>query len=210
MQIVSKCTNCGKSFNLDDIDIGRNAECSGCGTKFIIAKEEPAVQIRPPTSGEQVRAKASKAIDEQYAQSEPSNTAPTNRKTVPKGSQQPFSKVAQQYIPQNTFGDYLTFKAMVAPIVLQIMFWLIVAGIIFSFVLSLSPASSSTEGPQLSPQMKVLQTVSETPEWLIFVLKVIGVAMTIFFLRLFTEVFILLFKIFDVLKDIKMELQQQK
>ncbi len=210
MQITSKCTNCKKSFEGDDSDIGQKAECSGCGTTFIITKEEPVVQIRPPASAEQESTGTSKEVKEQFDATEPSTNLTAQRKSAPSQSQQRLSKVIQQYIPKNTFVDYLTFKAMVAPIVLQIMFWLVVSAILLSFVFSLIPTSPGAGGIPVSPLMRILQTVSEIPDWFIFILKVIGIAMTIFFLRLLTEVLILVFKIFDVLKEIKAEIQKQR
>jgi len=207
MQIVSKCTNCGKLFNLDDGDIGRNAECSECGTKFIIATEEQAVKIRPPGSLNEKKDESRKANNQQCRSPEAAATSPEPIKPAPMRNKSSFDKAAQQYIQQNTFGDFLAFKSMIAPVVLQILFWISVAGILLFFIISIMPASA-TSAPPVSPQIKVIRAISETPDWLIFVFKLIGVAILLFALRLLTEVLILLFKIFDVLKEIKSQLQQ--
>lgn len=207
MQITSKCTNCGKSFNLDDSDIGRNAECSRCGTKFIIAQEEQAVKIRPPGSVNEKKNENEKANSQQYVSSETAATSPDPVRPAPFRKKKQFNKVAQQYLPKNTLGDYLAFKSMIAPVVLQILFWISVAAILLFFIFSIMP-TSATSSPSVSPQIKVMQSISKTPDWLIFVFKLIGVAILLFSLRLLTEVFILLFKIFDVLKEIKLQLHQ--
>ena len=91
-------------------------------------------------------------------------------------------------------GDFLTFRRMITPIIIQIVFWLGVIGCVIAGIgMMLSASATSSLMPQMPGQSPALQVLA-------------GLAVIIFgplACRIYCELLILLFRMNESLTDIK-------
>jgi len=84
------------------------------------------------------------------------------------------------------FGDILAFRKMITPVVIQILFWI---GVLISILLSLGAAGFAFIGPKPQPVLGLIPLI-------VLPFLILGV-------RIYCELLILLFRIYDTLVEIR-------
>lgn len=175
------CPNCGAAYPIKPEHVGRKTTCKSCQASLIVTEaglefrdangSRPAPKLEPPVA-------AAQELPSNDYESE-SYDRPQRRSRRGGGSTQ----------------DYLSFRKMITPIVIQVLFWIIVglillgAGIYF-----------------------IMALISGVVEAVLVALVglVIVVPLYILFIRIYFEVLIVIFRMNDTLTDIHHELRKQR
>ncbi len=105
------CPGCGAGYNVTPQHVGRQLACKKCGAMLVVktdglhlATAEPVGQAAEPDDSDQA---------DDY------------------GAERAFARRATRGNGASAFGDFLAFRRMIVPIIIQILFWL---GVLACFV----------------------------------------------------------------------------
>jgi hypothetical protein len=171
MAITVSCPHCAAKMRAPEDMMGRTVKCAACQKPFALPAASP-----PPY---------------QQVSSAPPSYQPAGEDFEDVGDGGGRRK------PRSTgrFADYLSFRRMITPLVIQVIFWigvaLILIGALISFVTTLLTGNLL---------MILAGTLGAS----------LGTLVGILLLRIYCEIIIIFFRIFDTLGEIKAELEQQR
>ncbi len=181
MPTTITCPECAAKIRAPDNIMGRQVNCPKCSARFTAAPAAPPPPSQPPAQ----------AAEDPFAQLDAGEPA-TGEPETPSGGLVDSRSVAA-YSRQNPFLDFLLFRKMIAPIVIQILFWL---GVIF-LVLSGIIAGATAIGLMIDGRAPVSYVGGQ-----LFMAVVTLFVMPLAW-RVYCEVLILFFRIHETVKEIK-------
>lgn len=205
----TNCPNCNGPYNINESHIGRKFKCKKCGSALVVTDLGIELQHADPVS--QPAAPAS-AFDfdaggpaEQTVASAPSKPAKTSKKRVELEEE---GTEAEDDLPSRParkpraggggLVEFLTFRKMVVPIIIQIIFWLLVGAAILSGLVGVASVAA-VGGGSGGAMITVMALVA----------MLIIVPIYILLIRIGCEVLIVIFRMQDTLNDIKQILGEQ-
>jgi predicted Zn finger-like uncharacterized protein len=171
MSLAVSCPHCQSRVRVPDDAVGRDVRCPNCQQVFRVGGIEPAAAVSRRAG--------------------PSGTAPVGDfEDAAAGPRRPASP--------NALVDFLLFRRMIAPIVIQVLFWLAVLGsfIWAAIVAILGIVAASRYGSAwqaLSGILMALVMIVLVPLWA----------------RVYAEVLIVFFRIYETLTEIRDRLDRQ-
>jgi hypothetical protein len=181
MSISVACPHCGKKIKAPDNLAGKTARCPSCQRTFLVPANIPAPPSVPQASREAV---FSFDRPEQVEENGPFEHEDVAGSTPP-GPER-----------RNSFVDYLLFRKMVAPVIIQVLFWFGVAGAIMAGLAYMGIGISIMK---VSVGMGVLTMLGGLAEMVIGPLLV----------RVYCELLIVIFRIYEKLTEINERLAQR-
>ncbi len=175
----NNCPTCGSTYNLTPEHVGRSFTCQRCNSNLVV---EPSGLSLVGGGGPQQPAPGhpSGGAQGQYGAGQPAGQGGYSGGGIPKPG-------------ENLLLDYLLFRKMVVPIIIQILFWIaLLVG--EGFGLFLLVMSFSARGGVFLAFMGSLM-------YLIFFPVL---------LRLYAELIIIIFRIYDTLQDISKHLKEKQ
>ncbi len=163
MAIVVHCEKCGSRFKAPDSAAGRDAKCPKCGETIFIPESDMEVESAAAPRRE-TRSSAG-------AEGSEDDSAISGRR-------------ARKQLQSGRFMEFLTFRTMLLPLIIQVVFWLGIFGVVGFGVFSMVNGAFV---------YGLLSTIAGVILW-----------------RIYCELMIVFFRINDTLTDIKNILQQQK
>ncbi len=176
----TNCPKCGTNYGVTAAHVGRKFKCKSCGSALVVTEDgldyqpSAAPAVNPHVYAEETTAVATDDRDERDDEVE-ARPSRGRARTPRRGG---------------GIGDYLTFRKMIVPLVIQIIFWLGVALTVFGGLYALVNA------PKNMPAQFYLITLG---------MIVLGP----FLMRMYCELLIVMFRINDTLTDIKNELSRR-
>jgi predicted Zn finger-like uncharacterized protein len=179
MPLMTACPQCAAKIRFPDNAVGRQIKCPKCGTAFTAtAGGAPPPASRPaPTQGVQ-------------------DAALFGEIDAPPEGEEDFPVRGPRSRSSNTFGDFLTFRIFIAPVVIQVLFWVGVLGCVIYALIALYGAIRLLE---------VSFGLALVPLFISMAALVLGPIMV----RLYCETLIVFFRIYDTLREIK-EINQRR
>lgn len=202
MSLTIICPSCGAQMQTNERAVGRKVRCPACHQAIRVMTDQVQPGAAPPPPAPP--------------------TAPAFTGLEPASPPAPASPPQR---PQSTsvLLDYLLFRRMIAPIVIQILFWFGVVGCVLFGGISVSAGLSdlvsgkSTTAefkpvavelrqarldPQLAAQLEEMQTATRRGGgWVALATGLIAMFVGPLAVRLYCEVLIVLFRINDTLRD---------
>jgi predicted Zn finger-like uncharacterized protein len=172
MSLAVSCPHCQSRVRVPDDAVGRDVRCPNCQQVFRVGGIEPAASVsrRPAPTG-----------------------------TAPSGDFQGAAAGGRPPGTSNVIIDFLLFRRMIAPIVIQVLFWI---GLLICVIMA---------GFQVISGILLATGKSGSP-WLA-VLGIFGglVILTVgpFVVRLYAELLILSFRIYETLTEIRDRLDRK-
>lgn len=170
MAVLIECPSCQRKLRLTDNMVGRQVKCPACSTTFTAAgsPEEPPQPIQPI---------------------EDNPPAPRGLGDVSAG---PFAPSVPT--EPSALLDFLAFRRMVTPVIIQVLFWLLVASCVF--------------GGLAMMLVGLLASYRVEPAWILLGLFLMTLGPIL--VRIYCETLILFFRINETLTDIKDQLGRPK
>ncbi|MFO0807154.1 MAG: DUF4282 domain-containing protein [Gemmataceae bacterium] len=169
------CPTCGSGYNLTAAHIGRQFACKKCGDTLLVTADGLRSGRNPS--------------------SVPQSPLPGGSSFETVGDQ--FAGAYRAAKSGGTLTDYLTFRKMIVPVVIQVLFWLGVAGSIvagaFTIVMGLMAASQGGASTAVIGVVMGLAYMIVGP----------------IFVRISCELTLIAFRIYESLGEIKELLQRQ-
>ena len=204
----TKCPQCGNPYNVTEAHIGRKSKCKTCASALVVTADgvdlqNPTAAAAVVTSPPPIPAASAFSFDD-AAEATPALTRP-----VKAGKQRPVvmdeddddrgarpaRAAAKPRAPREpgALGNYLRFRKMVVPVVIQIVFWfLVVVGVVGGLIIAGISAMSENTRVILSAAAGI----------------VIGIPIYILLIRMYCELVIVVFRISDTLTEIKQVLER--
>lgn len=207
MPIQLRCPDCSAKIRAPDTIIGRQVRCPKCDAEFTAVDDSPAAGPAAPE------------VPDHSSPVYPS-VAPPERKEVPPPSriEEPATDSAPETddegeetrtpeqvtsVPpggaQNPIVDFLLFRTMIAPLIIQIIFWIgvltFVVGGLVNLVLAVMVIADGRE-------------VRLGVGWAFASLGTIFVGPLL--VRIYCELFILLFRMYDTLRELLVALEKER
>ena len=207
----TKCPQCDTAYNVPTANIGRKVKCKSCSAALIMTEEglelQGAPAPPPPPPPPPPRVEPPPAFEFDAEQDDPGREEEKPRRSgKAKGSRRevveeeiydddgPSGVPVRKAKGPSNFGEYLKFRKMIVPVKIQTIFWLIV-GIMVIVALGLSVPS--------------MMTGSTTAILIALVGLIIIVPFGILMVRIYCELLIIVFRMYDALVDIKTLLEKQ-
>lgn len=196
----STCPQCNQSYQVDASHVGRKLRCKECGTPLLVTAA--GLERREPGAS----AERAQPFDFGSPAPAPRGDRPARREDKPAREEKParrrppVDEPDDEYDPRprrrpaGGLGEYLAFRRMVVPVIIQVIFWVltglvVVAGLAFAGISIASGRSQDVLFGLLG--------------------LVVGVPLYILLIRIYCEIVIVLFRINDTLLDIKQELKDR-
>ena len=183
------CPGCGKNIQTKDEFAGKTARCPSCQTKFVVpgpsgsfAASPPAAPAPPPVSQPARDTQAN--FDEE----------PVRPSRFEEPEKTPSSMDAPRPTPSatsTTLKDFLAFRRMVVPLIIQVIFWLGVGLFVLAGLISM------------------ISGISRPGERILILLGFLWIIFGPIVWRIYCEVLIVIFRINETLTDIKNELKRR-
>jgi predicted Zn finger-like uncharacterized protein len=196
----TNCPQCDSSYNVTEAHIGRKVKCKSCGAALIVTEnglelKGAAAPVPPPPPANEFdlgddrdrdddpprRGGKSRNRNDDEDYDDRDSGKKRGKKREPKG-------------PSN-LGEYLTFRKMVVPVIIQAIFWLLVGLIILAALIYVIMAAISGVG------MAIIIALAGA---------IIGVPVYILIIRIYCELLIVVFRMNSTLTDIKTLLEKQQ
>ncbi|MGF1582765.1 MAG: DUF4282 domain-containing protein [Gemmataceae bacterium] len=195
------CPSCGATYKIGPEHVGRSVKCQGCGSALVVRPEGLALDQPPPqapiasqdsysqnygvpggmppnTYGQAGYGQDYGGYDQGYDDRDQTYDRRPQRRSRPSGEMSPVM-------------EFLLFRRMIAPVVLQVLFW--VAVVVAEIGLLVTAVMAFANG-----------------NWLYGIGGFLGMFFFPFLLRLYTELLIVAFQIHDELRQIREELKKTK
>jgi predicted Zn finger-like uncharacterized protein len=198
--ILIVCPDCDARIRAPATAVGRQVRCPKCGGAFTAAGEDGAEAAPAPPAPEPEEVPAP-----------PPPPAPTLRATdtppeataAERDGWKDATDLADEEVPEeeraNVLLDFLVFRRMVAPVVVQVLFWVGLAAALLAGGLQFAIALSALyQGAQFGVAARPL--LAALACW--FVAPVL--------IRVGCEVLIAFFRVYDLLGEIREELRRQR
>jgi predicted Zn finger-like uncharacterized protein len=177
----TNCPKCGTAYNITEGHVGRKFRCKNCQSALQVTADGIEFQTAPAGGAFQL-------VDRED-EDDRGRPARARRRDDEddEGVDRPARHPRAYRRSDGALADYLAFRKMIVPVVIQVIFWVftglvLLAGIGF-FVLSM-----------VDKQGNVLAGAA---------VLVIGVPLYIFLIRIYCELLIVIFRINDTLTDIR-------
>ena len=177
------CPSCGAAYPIKPEHVGRKTTCKNCTASLIVT--EAGLELRHENGPKSTRMPPSLAprapeavvTHDEYVEEEVAPSRTTAKKKT------------------GGVGDFLAFRRMVVPLVIQIVFWFLTGvsllGYLAFFVISL-----------LSGKLEVILSG--------LAMLVIGFPLSVLLIRMYCELIIVIFRMNDTLTNIHNELREQR
>jgi predicted Zn finger-like uncharacterized protein len=175
MSIQIACPFCQAQMKAPDSVIGKKVKCPTCKQAFMISAGEDGPP--PPPSPVTEEPPFAPGPQQDYADDYEAQPAPRGRPRS-QGGQSP------------SFLDYLLFRRMIAPILIQVLFW---AGVAGCFIMSLVTIISGM----------AIATVSTGGALIVVLTGLAYMVIGPILVRVYCEIIIVMFRIYETLTEIK-------
>jgi predicted Zn finger-like uncharacterized protein len=205
----TKCPQCDTSYNVPSANIGRKVKCKSCSAALVMTEAGLELQgaPAPPPPPPPPRVEPPPAFEFDAEQDDPGREEEKPRRSgKAKGSRRevveeeiydddgPSGVPVRKAKGPSNFGEYLKFRKMIVPVIIQTIFWIIV-GIMVIASLGYSVLSMLSGSTTI-----ILGTL---------VGLIITVPFGILIVRIYCELIIIMFRMYDALVDIKTLLEKQ-
>jgi predicted Zn finger-like uncharacterized protein len=207
------CPQCGTAYNVTPAAIGRKVTCKNCGAQLVVTEagleyQTPPVPATAPAAGGAFDFDAARAEEEPPRKAKPAKAGKRSRDDVDdadrgrrrKGEEdddeddRPRRK-AKKGSGKSFVSDFLFFREFIAPWVVKILFWVAVAGLLLGAVIVFAVAL-------MSGDIKIILGA--------MVGIVILVPVYMLLIRVYTELILLGFAIYDRLGEVRDRLPRQE
>jgi len=199
----TKCPQCDTVYNVTEAHIGRKVKCKSCSAALVVteaglALQAPATAPPPPPAAPAFAFNAGE--DDPPAEERPRRGArgKSSRREepdddAPEDDPPSRSRGRKAKAPSN-FKEYLTFRKMIVPVIIQIIFWITV---VFMLLGALGVAGGSLfSGSAMAIVAAIIGLLIAIPSGILLA-------------RIYCEMIIVLFRVLDALQDIKQLLERQ-
>ncbi|MDB5309699.1 MAG: hypothetical protein JWO38_3901 [Gemmataceae bacterium] len=207
----TKCPQCDTSYNVTEAHIGRKVKCKNCSAALIVtenglefaAAAVPAVPSSPPVpppaaafafdAGEDDRG----PVDEEEPRKPAKSKGRRRNEEVDEADSdedRPIRSRERKAKGPSNIGAYLSFRKMIVPVIIQIVFWVLVGAILLGAIVYAVISLFLGNG------MLIL---------IAFGSLIIGVPLYILLVRMYCELVMIVFRMYDTLTDIKQILEKQ-
>jgi hypothetical protein len=173
------CPSCGTLYAVSDRNIGRAFTCRKCETRLVVtdggvAKVPPEVIARPaPPSHSRSKLEGTLSLDGDESDDDTTDSGQYRGRYRRKG--------------RGGLIEFLTFRRMVIPIIIQVIFWLMVLAVVLvGMAAGISLMNQRGNGPLIG-----------------IAAILFGIPLYILLVRMYCELIIVVFRINDTLTDIK-------
>jgi Domain of unknown function (DUF4282) len=174
-----QCPKCGTTYAITPSHVGRTFTCKNCSSSVVVTSAGLTVAAvasppPPPPTGR------------------PFDFESTRKGAMALGDYDdeahfPARHQSGRYDSGSGLGDFLAFRKMIIPIIIQIIFWLLVS------LVSIAGVAAGIMTLTGRGEQKILGVL----------LIVVGIPLSILLIRLYCELIIVIFRINDTLTDIK-------
>jgi predicted Zn finger-like uncharacterized protein len=200
----TKCPQCGSPYNVTEAHIGRKFKCKNCSAALVVTEngvefQSAAAAPAAPKGAFDFDAGGGADRDRDRDEEKPRRPA---RAAARRDDGDDYQDDRPERLARRGgvsrggggMGDFLAFRKMVIPLVIQIIFWFLVGVVILGGLgfAVMSVVSGKTE--------QMLMGVA---------ILVFGVPVYILLIRMYCELVIVIFRINDTLTDIKNALERQ-
>ncbi len=207
------CPNCQASYNINEQHLGRTFTCQRCQSQLVVQPDgiqvAGAAQQPSPGAAQQPATGAAQYGEGQYAPQQPAAYGGAVEGGFAGASQDPYGTEGDFGAPgtvrrrssasSSPFMDFLLFRRMIAPILIQILFWF---GVVMTVLMGLGTMIAGI----VATSQRGGAAVGMTILLFGFVTLVSGPVVV----RLYCEVLIIFFRINETLTDIKGELEKNR
>ncbi len=172
MSLAVSCPHCQSRVRVPDDAVGRDVRCPNCQQVFRVGGIEPAPAAprRPGLGG-----------------------------TEPSAGFEGMADGARRPAGSNALIDFLLFRRMIAPVVIQVLFWLAVLGCFIWAGFSVISGIVAATGKSGSPWLAVLGIAG----------GLVAIIVGPFVCRIYAELLILSFRIYETLTEIRDRLDRK-
>lgn len=165
----TNCPTCEVEYKLKETQVGRKFQCKNCYTALRVTEAGIVPRDRPP-----VRPTGDAGGGTPTAVGRQDDTLDFLRRAGRMG--------------QGNWGEYLAFRKMVVPVIIQVIFWVMTGGIVLAGIafLAMSVLSGSVQA--------ILMGIAACA---------VGIPICVLMVRVYCELLIVVFRINDNLTDIK-------
>ena len=172
MAVTIACPHCGAAGSAPEQIVGQQVRCSKCKQSFM-AGGPPAPVSPPMADDERPQTGSSRDYADDYD---------VRRSAGPTGT--------------STLVEFLTFRKMVTPTLIIILFWVLVVFILLGGLLAIFMAIFSHGGAA---------TVL-----VVFLMLLIGIPFSILMARIYCELMIVVFRLYETMADIRNHLKEKE
>jgi hypothetical protein len=213
-QVEFNCPHCNQLYKLTTQQLqryaGRSTNCRKCQQPFQFpsaAEPEP----EPEQEAAEEQPVEEEPAPQQHYAAGPAYEPPSQPQYVPNAAApQPAQRQSLNYRgpqsarPKPSVLDFLLFRAMVTPVIIQVVFWFGVALFIYAGVMMIQAALNPP--PPLMPGFNYGGRVVTPSQGINTELLVVGLGYAILgpiLVRVYCELIVVLFRILDALRDVK-------
>ena len=177
MAVTIACPHCGAAGSAPEQIVGQQVRCSKCKQSFMAGGPPPAPPPMPPMADERRSPSGPFPTSRDYP-----DDVDVRRPTGPTGS--------------SVFVEFLTFRKMVTPTLIIILFWVLVAFILLGALFAFFAAIFSGGG--IGPILAV------------FFVSLLGVPFAILMARIYCELMIVVFRLYEAMAEIRNHLKEKQ
>lgn len=203
MPVNFECGKCSQKISIAGKYIGMHIKCPACQADLMVPNPNGTSTVTevkhqrpvpPPEPQSSFQIKPPEPLPEE------SYEVYERPRLEPKGEVTSNLSVRKEY-QGNLFMDFMSFKIMITPVLIKIMFGFVLLISALAIIGMLFPEGSSSHGGSVKNDM--LFRVATAPAYVTFIFKTIGVLVFLMFVRIFCEFMIVLFCINGKISDLQ-------